>query len=238
MLLLALAARAQEQQPAKDVPNPETTAPQNSQTASPAPHDSAPGTDTKSSPEPEKQDQTNAQEEKTAQPEPARPPATSPETASPQAVQPPKTACTNCEAEVPAKPSPSKQKKRKKPGSSANAHKQPKKNASSATSSASQAGKVVIRNGGAKGDAAQLSPAGNQEQALHNRENTAQLLATTDENLKRLAGRQLSLEQQSTLDQIRSYIRQSNAASEAGDLARARTLAYKAHLLSDDLARQ
>jgi hypothetical protein len=97
---------------------------------------------------------------------------------------------------------------------------------------------VVVRNGGARDDVIHLSPGGSQEQEAHNRENTAQLLATTDGNLKRLAGRQLTPAEQSTLDQIHSYIRQAKAASDAGDLARAHTLAFKAHLLSDDLAKR
>jgi len=62
------------------------------------------------------------------------------------------------------------------------------------------------------------------------------LLATTDSNLKTIAGRQLSDAQQSMLDQIHTYVRQSKDASDAGDLPRAHTLAYKAHLLSDELA--
>jgi hypothetical protein len=37
------------------------------------------------------------------------------------------------------------------------------------------------------------------------------------------------------LDQIHTYVRQSKAASDSGDLTRAHTLAYKAHLLSDEL---
>ena len=100
----------------------------------------------------------------------------------------------------------------------------------------SQSGKVIIRNGGAKGDSPQLSPGMSPEQALHQRENTAQLLATTDANLKRIAGRPLTPAQQSTLDQIHSYLRQAKAASDSGDVARAHTLAFKAHLLSDELA--
>lgn len=74
------------------------------------------------------------------------------------------------------------------------------------------------------------------EQELHSRENTAQLLATTDSNLKKVADRQLSSAQQSMLDQIHTYVRQSKDASDSGDLTRAHTLAYKAHLLSDELA--
>ncbi len=101
-----------------------------------------------------------------------------------------------------------------------------------------QSGKVVVRNGGTSSGTAQLSPGVTQEQALHQQENTDQLLATTDANLKRVAGRQLTPAQQSVFDQIHTYMRQAKAAGEAGDIGRAHTLAYKAHLLSDDLARK
>jgi len=40
------------------------------------------------------------------------------------------------------------------------------------------------------------------------------------------------------LAQIHSYVNQSKAASDAGDLERANTLASKAHLLSDELAKK
>jgi hypothetical protein len=103
---------------------------------------------------------------------------------------------------------------------------------------ADHSGKVVVRNGGAKDNSGLLTPAMTQEQKLHSRENTAQLLATTDANLKAVAGRQLSESQQGMLDQIRAYVQQSKTASDAGDLPRAHTLAYKAHLLSDELVRK
>ena len=99
-----------------------------------------------------------------------------------------------------------------------------------------QSGKVVVRNGGAKDNSGQLTPALSPEQELHNRENTTRLLATTDSNLRKVADRQLSAPQQSMLDQIHAYVRQAKAASDSGDLTRAHTLAYKAHLLSDELA--
>jgi hypothetical protein len=101
-----------------------------------------------------------------------------------------------------------------------------------------QSGKVVIRNGGAKEGSAQLAPGTSKEQQLHNRENTSQLLATTDANLKTVVGRQLTPAQQSMMEQIRTYMTQSKAASNSGDLDRAHTLAYKAHLLSDELAKK
>ena len=95
--------------------------------------------------------------------------------------------------------------------------------------------KVVVRNGGAKDQSAQLAPGMSKEQELHNRATTTQLLAATDASLKSIAGRQLTSAQQSLLDQIHTYIQQSKAASDSGDLVRAHTLAYKAHLLSDEL---
>jgi outer membrane biosynthesis protein TonB len=106
------------------------------------------------------------------------------------------------------------------------------------TTTKPQSGKVVIRNGGAKEGSPQLAPGTSKEQQLHNRENTSQLLATTDANLKSVAARQLTPAQQSMMEQIRTYMTQSKAASASGDLDRAHTLAYKAHLLSNELAKK
>ena len=151
---------------------------------------------------------------------PSAQPQTEPGPASPQAptqaspenqTQPPPAA-------NPPSPTP-KSAKRKKPG----------------TKASTTGHKVVVRNGGARDNSAQLAPGLTKEQELHNRETTTKLLAATDTNLKSIAGRQLTPAQQSLLDQIRTYVRQSKNASDAGDLARAQTLAYKAHLLSDEL---
>ena len=101
-----------------------------------------------------------------------------------------------------------------------------------------ESGKIVVRNGGAKEGSPQLAPGTSKEQQLHKQENTNQLLATTDANLKSVAGRQLTPAQQSMMEQIRTYMTQSKAASNSGDLDRAHTLAYKAHLLSDELAKK
>jgi hypothetical protein len=102
----------------------------------------------------------------------------------------------------------------------------------------SQSGKVVVRNGGAREGTPELAPGSSKEQEQHKRENTNQLLATTDANLKRTAGRQLTPAQKSMMEEIRTYVAQSRAAARAGDLDRAHTLAYKAHLLSDELAKK
>jgi len=106
------------------------------------------------------------------------------------------------------------------------------------TKGTSHSDKVVVRNGGAKDGTPQLAPGLSKEQEVHNRENTNQLLSTTDANLKRIAGRQLTPAQQSMVKQVHTYVTQSKAASNAGDLNRAHTLAFKAHLLSDELAKK
>jgi len=97
--------------------------------------------------------------------------------------------------------------------------------------------KTVVRDGSTSDPAVQISPSLSGEQASHQRQNTTQLLATTDANLKKMSGRELSSGQQDTVNQIRKYMEQANAAVEAGDLQRARNLAFKAHLLSDELVK-
>jgi len=157
-----------------------------------------------------------------AQSAPGDQPQTEPAPATPQ-TQPAAESETPTPAPPATSPSqPSKPAKGKKPGTRASA----------------PGRKVVVRNGGAKDQSTQLAPGMSKEQELHNRETTTQLLATTDTNLKSVAGRQLTPAQQGVLDQIRTYIRQSKEASDSGDLTRAHTLAYKAHLLSDELMRK
>jgi hypothetical protein len=111
-----------------------------------------------------------------------------------------------------------------------------KKQAAKAGVSTTQgAGKVVVHNGGTAEPRVQLSPRVSDDQTSHERANTEGLLATTDSNLKQVAGRQLNPSQQETLTQIRSYMQQAKKASAAGDMGRAHNLAFKARLLSDDL---
>lgn len=99
-------------------------------------------------------------------------------------------------------------------------------------------GKVVVKNGGVKDDSEELAPAMSKEQARSSRASTAQLLASTDQNLKDMVGRQFSPAQQNMLEEIHTYVHQAKGATDAGDLARAHTLAYKALLLSGELAKK
>jgi len=163
--------------------------------------------------------------------QPSTPPVQEPQAppASPPAQQP---AASQPEAQAPqATPAPPSVTR---PEAPAQKKKHPRKKRPAKT----QPGKVVVSNGGVRDNSAQLSPAMSKEQEQHNRESTSQLLATTDANLRSLAGRQLTPAQQSMVEQIHNYMSQSKAASSAGDLSRAHTLAYKAHLLSDELAKK
>jgi hypothetical protein len=98
--------------------------------------------------------------------------------------------------------------------------------------------KVVVREGGTTEPTVQLSPGLSQEQASRKLQNTNQLLATTESNLKQIADRPLDASQQDLVKQIRKYVEQARAAVGAGDLQRARNLAFKAHQLSDELVKQ
>jgi len=62
-----------------------------------------------------------------------------------------------------------------------------------------------------------------------------QLLGATNQNLKKTGGWQLNSSQQDTITQTRQFVKQSEDAMADGDLERARTLAWKAELLSEDL---
>jgi hypothetical protein len=73
------------------------------------------------------------------------------------------------------------------------------------------------------------------EQASEQRSTTEQLAAATEENLKKVAERQLSSSQQEVVNQIKDFLEQSKKAIAAGDSERGRNLAMKARLLSDEL---
>lgn len=95
--------------------------------------------------------------------------------------------------------------------------------------------KIVIHQGSTPEPTAQLVPEMPQEQASYQRQETEQLLATSDTNLQQLGSRVLNQNQQETVGQIRNYISGARAALRDGDTQRAHMLAFKAQLLSDDL---
>lgn len=97
--------------------------------------------------------------------------------------------------------------------------------------------KTVIKEGGTSEPAIQLLGSKGTDVASRQRTTTDQLLESTEDDLKKVAGRQLSSSQQEMVNQIREFVQQSRAAEAAGDTERARNLARKAHLLSDELVK-
>jgi len=97
--------------------------------------------------------------------------------------------------------------------------------------------KKVVRNGGSSEPAIQLLPETSTAQQSEQQRAIDQLLAATEENLKKIAGHQLTASQQDTVSQIKQFIEQSKKAAAAGDMERARNLAEKAKLLSEELVK-
>jgi|SRR5579872_2153293 len=95
--------------------------------------------------------------------------------------------------------------------------------------------KRIVRHGGTSEPSIQLAGGPNDSQASHQRDVVNQLLGVTENNLKKVAGKQLNSTQQDTLSQARAFVQQSKSAIADGDLDRARTLAWKAETLSEDL---
>ncbi len=95
--------------------------------------------------------------------------------------------------------------------------------------------KVVVKNGGSDEPNVALKGDTSAEKALYERSTTEQLAAGTEENLKKIAGRQLTPSQREMISQVKQFMAQSKAAVAAGDLERGQNLAVKAHLLSDEL---
>lgn len=141
-------------------------------------------------------------------------------TTSPCSVSSPGPAATNSNSQSPA------------PGSTSNASAQA---SDTAPSKDCPPPKIIVRHGGTKDPSIQLAGAPKADQSAQKRDTINQLLGVTDQNLKKTAGMQLSPDQQDTVTQTRQFIDQSKAAMAEGDLERARTLAWKAELLSEDL---
>lgn len=97
--------------------------------------------------------------------------------------------------------------------------------------------KIIVSHGGTTEPSIQLAggPGGNDES--QKRDAAAQMLGTTETNLKKLTGQSLSESQQESVAQIRQFMEQSKSALASGDAERARTLAWKAQVLSEDLVK-
>ena len=97
--------------------------------------------------------------------------------------------------------------------------------------------KVIVRQGGTSEPSIQLAGGTPGDQTSHERDKANQMLGAARANLKKIAESQLTPNQQDMVNQIHQFIDQSRAAVNAGDLDRARTLAWKAQLLSEELVK-
>ena len=126
------------------------------------------------------------------------------------------------------------------PGSPSSSAAAPGKAPSTGTSSAPPncpPSKVIVQQGGTSDPGVALAGGTTGNQASPQRDAANQMLGSTEENLKKIAGRQLSSDQQDMVNQIRQFMEQSKKAVGDGDLERARTLAWKAQVLSEELVK-
>jgi hypothetical protein len=95
---------------------------------------------------------------------------------------------------------------------------------------------VVVRQGGTAEPSVELAGGAVGDQAAQQRHTANEMLLAADQNLKKIDDQQLTASQQDMVKQIHQFMAQSKSAVAAGDLERGRTLAWKAQLLSEELA--
>jgi outer membrane biosynthesis protein TonB len=167
-----------------------------------------------------------AQAPTVTQQEPAKP-----ETAPPEATatSEPKADTDKPPAEA-SKPKPKPRRKAAKPAA--------KKEAPVVVADNTPPPKIVIQEGGAETESSgQINVGISHGDSAHQKQNTQQLIDSTETNLKGIR-RSLSTDEQGIVQQIRNYLTQSRSATDQGDIVRAHNLALKAHLLSDELVKR
>jgi len=95
--------------------------------------------------------------------------------------------------------------------------------------------KTIVRQGGTAEPTVQIVGGATGAQASDARRNATDMLQSTEDNLKKIETAQLNPSQQEMVKQVHQFVDQSKAATTAGDVDRARTLAWKAQLLSEEL---
>ena len=95
--------------------------------------------------------------------------------------------------------------------------------------------KKIVPQGGTTDPDPQLAGGASGQKASQERSTSSQLLDRAEENLKKIASRQLTAAQKDEVAQVHEFMEQSKAAAADGDLDRAHTLAWKAQMLSDEL---
>ena len=188
-----------------------------------------------------------------AQDQGAAPPAPSPSTASPAPTATPPATPPEKTSSGQTPPKTGKQRRHKKQvvssscvstpatGGQAAAGSAPSNSAPPPTTDGGAAtncppSKVIVQQGGTSDSSIQLAGGAGGTKSPQ-RDTANQMLAATEANLKKISAKQLNANQQDMVTQIRQFMQQSKAAVADGDLERARTLAWKAQLLSDELVK-
>jgi len=165
---------------------------------------------------------------------PAEPPVETQPPPPPAETQPEKTE-TAAEKPQPKK-KPSAAKKPATPSGSTQGQQQTPAAGTAPASAPTQTSKLVIQEGSAPNSQGQLAAGVALEDSSRNKQTTEQLLQSTEANLKSI-NRPLSPEEQAMVAQIKEYMKQSRDATASSDAVRARNLALKARLLSDELVK-
>lgn len=95
--------------------------------------------------------------------------------------------------------------------------------------------KVIVRQGSTSDSSIELVGGAAGSQASDERKTAIEMLGIAETNLKKMDDSQLNSSQQDMIKQVHQFMDQSKAATSAGDLDQARTLAWKAQLLSEEL---
>ena len=139
--------------------------------------------------------------------------------------------------ELPSAPAP-KPKRKKKVAAHKTAPATPDKKPAAASGSTPPASSAATPSAPAPAQSGgQLAAEVSAAETRHQRQSAAQLQATAEANLHSL-NRSLSSDEQEMVQQARSYLQQSRAAQAEGDPERAYNLAFKANLLSKELAKR
>ena len=164
------------------------------------------------------------------QPVPQEPPPAT----SPQEEQKPETAVTKPKPKPKPKPRPAQTAQKPAPPP---APPKPEEKPQPQQEASARPPRIVIQEGGSSDADGQVSTTMGHDEATHRRLSTAQLLESTEANLRGL-NRTLTADEQATVAQIKDYMEQARAATAQKDLVRAHNLALKAHLLSDELVKK
>jgi hypothetical protein len=97
--------------------------------------------------------------------------------------------------------------------------------------------KKVVRNGGVSDPEIAFEPSMTPQRALQETDETKQLIAGTEANLKRIMARGPDAERQDVIGEVKNYISLARSSLDSGDVESAHKLATKASVLTDDMVR-